>query len=171
MEHEEADAGRDGRTCLARPNFQARTGTEKIFPVQLTTNRNGNLARLIYTLLYIMTIHTYTNNVTCTLYFRLLSGHLGVVAGAFDDLHNAAILASFFLIRVLAGCFRLSWSKKNKKKYKPHPTKNTPRDEQTSHVLYLRLFGIWAARNSFLCSLSFRLRNIRSTSDSIRCSP
>ena len=31
---EQADAGRDGRTRLARPNFQARTGTGKnaIFP-------------------------------------------------------------------------------------------------------------------------------------------
>ena len=30
-----------------------------IFPVQLTTSRIGNLTRLIYTLLYVMTIHTY----------------------------------------------------------------------------------------------------------------
>ena len=29
------------------------------FPVQLTTNRIGNLTRLIHTLLYVMTIHTY----------------------------------------------------------------------------------------------------------------
>ena len=37
---EQDDAGRDFRTRLARPNFQAQTGTEKIlfFPVQLTTN-------------------------------------------------------------------------------------------------------------------------------------
>ena len=34
-------AGRDGRTCLARQNVQARTGTGKqnIFPVQLATKR------------------------------------------------------------------------------------------------------------------------------------
>ena len=31
-----------------------------IFPVQLTTNRIGNLTRLIHTLIYVMTIHTYT---------------------------------------------------------------------------------------------------------------
>ena len=31
-----------------------------IFPVQLTTSRIGNLTRLIHTLLYVMTIHTYT---------------------------------------------------------------------------------------------------------------
>ena len=30
-----------------------------IFPVQLATSRIGNLARLIHTLLYVMTIHTY----------------------------------------------------------------------------------------------------------------
>ena len=30
-----------------------------IFPVQLTTSRIGNLTRLIRTLLYVMTIHTY----------------------------------------------------------------------------------------------------------------
>ena len=30
-----------------------------IFPVQLTTSRIGNLNRLIHTLLYVMTIHTY----------------------------------------------------------------------------------------------------------------
>ena len=29
MENEQADAGRDGRTRLARPNSQARTGTGK----------------------------------------------------------------------------------------------------------------------------------------------
>ena len=29
------------------------------FPVQLTTSRIGNLTRLIHTLLYVMTIHTY----------------------------------------------------------------------------------------------------------------
>ena len=31
-----------------------------IYPVQLTTSRIGNLARLIHTLLYVMTIHTHT---------------------------------------------------------------------------------------------------------------
>ena len=29
------------------------------FPVQLTASRIGNLTRLIHTLLYVMTIHTY----------------------------------------------------------------------------------------------------------------
>ena len=32
-----------------------------IFHIQLTTSRIGNLTRLIHTLLYVMTIHTYTH--------------------------------------------------------------------------------------------------------------
>ena len=50
---EQADGGRGCQTRLARPNFQARTGTGGIFifPVQLTTSRIGNLTRLIHTLL------------------------------------------------------------------------------------------------------------------------
>ena len=48
LENEQADAGPDGRTRLARPNSQARTGTDsKIFnfSVQLTMSRIGNLPR------------------------------------------------------------------------------------------------------------------------------
>ena len=43
-ENERADAGRDGRTCLARPISQARTrrGGKLIFPVELTTSRIGS---------------------------------------------------------------------------------------------------------------------------------
>ena len=48
---------------FARLNSKARTGTGEYpvlnFPVQLTTSRIGNLTRLIHTLLYVMTIHTY----------------------------------------------------------------------------------------------------------------
>ena len=41
---EQADAGRDCRTRLARPNSQARKDREIfIFPVQLTTCRIGTL--------------------------------------------------------------------------------------------------------------------------------
>ena len=36
-----------------------------IFPVQLTTSRIGNLARLIHTLLYVMAIHTYIHTYIC----------------------------------------------------------------------------------------------------------
>ena len=59
---EQADAGRDCRTRLTRSNSQARTNADRgilFFPVQLTTCRTGNLTRLIHTLLYVMTIHTY----------------------------------------------------------------------------------------------------------------
>ena len=37
-----------------------------IFPVQLTTSRIGNLTRLIHTLLYVMTIHTYIHTLSVT---------------------------------------------------------------------------------------------------------
>ena len=62
VKNEKANAGRDGRTCLARPNSQARTGQDNIlFPVQLTTSsRIGNLTRLVDTLLLLfvmMSIH------------------------------------------------------------------------------------------------------------------
>ena len=46
-------------------------------------DRIGNLTRLICTLLpvYVMTTHAYVYTVACALNSRLLSGHLGVVAG------------------------------------------------------------------------------------------
>ena len=42
-----------------------------IFPVQLTTSRIGNLTRLIHTLLYVMTIHTYIHIHTHTQYTKI----------------------------------------------------------------------------------------------------
>ena len=41
--------------------FSGANGDREIlvFPVQLTTDRIGNLIRLIHTLLYVMTTHTY----------------------------------------------------------------------------------------------------------------
>ena len=68
MENEQVDAGRDGRTGLARPNSQARTGTGEIlfFSVQLTTTRIGNLIRLIHALLYVMTTYTFSLNMEMT---------------------------------------------------------------------------------------------------------
>ena len=57
---EQADAGQDCRTRLARPtSSQARTGTaKKTFFVQLTTSRIVNLiTRLIYTLLYVLNLY------------------------------------------------------------------------------------------------------------------
>ena len=57
---EQADAGWDCRTRLARPNPQARTNTDReifIFPVQLTMGRICSLTRLIHTLDICVTIH------------------------------------------------------------------------------------------------------------------
>ena len=57
---EQADAGRDSRTRLARPILRRERRQEIfIFPVQLTTSRIGNLTRLIHTLALCATIHTY----------------------------------------------------------------------------------------------------------------
>ena len=60
VKNERADAGRDGRTRLARPSSQRANEDREniIFPVQLTTSRIGNHARLIHTLLKVITIHT-----------------------------------------------------------------------------------------------------------------
>ena len=61
LKKEQADAGRDGRTRLARPDSQPRRGVGNIpFPysIQLTTRRIRNLTRLIHTrLLNAMIIH------------------------------------------------------------------------------------------------------------------
>ena len=55
---EQADAGRDGSTRLARPNYQARTGTgEHFFPIQLTTSRIGQPYPVDpYSAIFMMTI-------------------------------------------------------------------------------------------------------------------
>ena len=57
---EQADAG--PRDQILR---HARGQGDIIFPVQLTASRIDNLTRLIHTLLYVMTIHTYIHTVTC----------------------------------------------------------------------------------------------------------
>ena len=63
IQPEQADAGRDCRSRLARPNFSGANGDREIFivPVPLTTSRIGNLTRLILSLaiVYVMTRHTY----------------------------------------------------------------------------------------------------------------
>ena len=53
---------RDGTAePVSRDQFFRREGDRDIFifPVRLTARRIGNLTRLIHTLLYVMTIHTY----------------------------------------------------------------------------------------------------------------
>ena len=63
VENEQADAGRDGRIRLARPNYYARTGTGKYLFFRFSWPQAG-LATLpgwsILCLSYVMTIHTYT---------------------------------------------------------------------------------------------------------------
>ena len=58
---EQADAGWDWLNPSRETKFSGTHGDRGIFifPVQLTTSRIGNLTRLIHTLLYVMTIHTY----------------------------------------------------------------------------------------------------------------
>ena len=58
--NEQVDAGRDGQTCLVRPNSQARMRTGK-FPFSPFRSadheyRIDNLTRLTHTLLLVMTI-------------------------------------------------------------------------------------------------------------------
>ena len=45
-----------------------------IFPVQLTTSRIGNLARLIHTLAICVTIHTYMGTFLCDNFSMFLAG-------------------------------------------------------------------------------------------------
>ena len=60
MENEQADAGRDSNTTRETKLSGANRDREiPIFSVQLTTSRIDNLIQLIYTLLYVMTIHIY----------------------------------------------------------------------------------------------------------------
>ena len=70
---EQADAGRDCRTRLARPNKFSGTNADReifIFPVQLTTCRTGNLTRLINTLAVCMCDHTIVSTTIILLLFR-----------------------------------------------------------------------------------------------------
>ena len=56
---EQADDGTAEPVSRDQILRHARGQGNIIFPVQLTTSRIGNLTRLIHTLLYVMTIHTY----------------------------------------------------------------------------------------------------------------
>ena len=58
---------------LTQTKFSGTHGDGNIiFPVQLTTSRIGNLTRLIHTLLYVMTIHTYCDAVKYSLLYCIL---------------------------------------------------------------------------------------------------
>ena len=47
------------------------------FPVKLTMSRIGNLTRLIHTLLYVMTIHTYIHSTVVIIYHNTLHPSYG----------------------------------------------------------------------------------------------
>ena len=71
-----------------------------IFPVQLTTSRIGNLTRLIHTLLYVMTIHTYIHTYMRQTYterrrlapeyilYGIKHTHTHTATHAADDIYN-----------------------------------------------------------------------------------
>ena len=54
---EQADAGRDCRTRLGT-KFSGANRKKNNFPGQLATSRIGNFTRLVFLLIYVMTIHT-----------------------------------------------------------------------------------------------------------------
>ena len=69
---EQADAGRDCRTRLARPNSQARTWIGKYYVSLFSWLGDLNLTRLVHTLVICVTIHTYIHTLpvlsTCPLH-------------------------------------------------------------------------------------------------------
>ena len=88
MENGQANAGRDGRNCLVRPNSPARTGT--IFSIELTTSRIGNLTRLIHTCTLLKVITTvYIHVCVCVCVFSShsfwTSSSLDVPAGVTQE--------------------------------------------------------------------------------------
>ena len=60
-----------------------------IFPVQLTTSRIGNLTRLIHTLLYVMTIHTYIH--TRAVFKRVLQCCTTVIEPTYSRIMDSCI--------------------------------------------------------------------------------
>ena len=67
-----------------------------IFPVQLTTSRIGNLTRLIHTLLYVMTIHTYI--LKCVLRLFLVLVWCPCMAINVSVQHNGGFLPGIILL-------------------------------------------------------------------------
>ena len=60
VENEQADAGWDGRSCLAIPNSRAQTRTMKFYiPYSDDHEQDWQPNRMMPSLLKVMTIHTY----------------------------------------------------------------------------------------------------------------
>ena len=64
------------------------------FPVQLTTSRIGNLTRLIHTLLYVMTIHTYIYNRSTVAHTAFLRKRFAFVVPFATTFHRPSPLQS-----------------------------------------------------------------------------
>ena len=60
VDNKQADAGRDCRSCLARPNSQGRTGTRIFFPC--STDHEQEWQPYSVDLLYVMAIHKHTSS-------------------------------------------------------------------------------------------------------------
>ena len=62
VENEQAGAGREAEPVSRDQILRRERGQDRfIFPVELTTSRIGNLTRLMYTVLCVITIHTHSN--------------------------------------------------------------------------------------------------------------
>ena len=57
------DAGRDGRTCYARPKFSSTNGDNETFnfPASADHEQDSQPNRLMPSLLYVMAVHPYTH--------------------------------------------------------------------------------------------------------------
>ena len=71
MENEQADAGRDGRTPSREIKFSGANGDRNIF-IFPVSRIDVDRTRLIHTLLYVTTIHTYIHTYRLVLVSALL---------------------------------------------------------------------------------------------------
>ena len=78
-------------------------GDTIFFPVQLTTCRVGNLTRLIHTLLYVMTIHTYIHTYIHTSLRMDITTEAGALFDNHPRLKNKALLLDITIVNPYAG--------------------------------------------------------------------
>ena len=107
-------------------------------------DRIGKLTRLICTLLYVMTTHSYIYTVACTPNSRLLSGHLGVVAGTLREFIFPVRYGSVGvqLTRLRALCQGTLTSECVYKNLNPTVLQVTCKMQQSSRALFLFAFGL-----------------------------
>ena len=122
--------------------------------------RIGNLSRLTCTLLvYVMTTHAYVYTVACTLNSRLLSGHLGVVAGTLRGFRFPICYGSVGvqLTRLLALCQGILTSECVWKNLNAIVLQVTCTMQQSSRVFFL----FACLKGCFRLSLSIRNKTKR----------